>query len=372
MKNVRRTAGGRFPALAAALMLGVAMTASGARADEARTYRFDFANIQEQGELFKQLADGLVSAAKTAGVELKHYNNNGDGVTTSNNARLMVQDQPDVIMEYTGVEGIGASLKRTFDQAKIPFIAVNIPIPGGHWFNLVNKEIGADAAKVVVPLAKAKGWTGKDTTVLLVQAAFAGTEVNDCVRYFYTTSADMMDGLDKVDPASITATTTTIGGTGIQVDGKATLEGSYAAVKNVLQTLPKGRHILLFSINDDSVIGAWRAVTEAGRADETLVAGLGGSVAALKELRTNPHWVAEGSIFMPQWGEYLVAMGEAIKNGATPPPLTKSPQIVLTKQTVDKYYDADGKVVMLPPLVPENRYLADTGVLQKFKNVEGL
>ena len=65
-------------------------------------------------------------------------------------------------------------------------------------------------------------------------------------------------------------------------------------------------------------------------------------------------------------------MGVAIMNGVTPPPLTKTPQVILTKDTVDKYYDAEGKVKLLPPLVPENMYLKDTGVLQKFGNVEGL
>ncbi len=57
-------------------------------------------------------------------------------------------------------------------------------------------------------------------------------------------------------------------------------------------------------------------------------------------------------------------MAVAVHNGVTPPPLTKSPQLVLTPATVDKYYDAEGKVKLLPPLVPENMYLKDTGVLQ--------
>lgn len=333
---------------------------------------FDFANILESGELFKQMGDGIENAAKVAGIKMKRYNNNNDGPTTVNNARLMIQDKPDLILEYTGVEGIGASLKKMFGDEKIPFIAINIPIPGGYWFNLVNKEIGTDTANVVVPMAKAKGWTAADTTVLIVQGSQYGTEVNDCVRYFYVTAAKSMDGMDQVEPSAITALTTTIGKSGIQVDGKATLENSYTAVKNALQTLPPERHILLYSINDDSVLGAWRAITESKREANTMVAGLGGSIAAFKELRTNPRWVAEGSVFTTHWGQYLIAMGVAIMNGVTPPPLTKSPQAVLTKETVDKYYDADGKVKLLPPLVAENMYLKDTGVLQKFNNVEGL
>jgi ribose transport system substrate-binding protein len=356
---------------AAGLTLACVANLPAARADEQKQLSVTFANILESGELFRQMGDGVMEAAKVAGIKATRYNNNLDGPTTLNNARLMIQDQPDVILEYTAVEGIGASLKRLFTDAKIPYIAINIPVPGGIWFNLVNKEIGRDTANIVVPIAKSKGWTAADTTVIIVQGSQAGVEVNDCIRYFYVTAADTM-GLDKVAPSDITALTTTIGKTGFQVDGKGTLEVSYTAVKNVLQALPPDRHILLYSINDDSVLGAWRAITESQRQANTIVAGLGGSAAALKELRSNPQWVAEGSIFTTHWGEYLMAMAVAIKSGVTPPPLTKSPQLVLTRQTVDKYYDADGKVKLLPPLVPENAYLKDTGVLQKFHNIEGL
>jgi ribose transport system substrate-binding protein len=334
-------------------------------------YFFTFANVFEVGELFVQLGDGIENAAKVAGVKFKRYNNNNEPETTLNNARLMVQDKPNLILEYNGLEGIGESLKKIFEDAKIPFIAINVPIPGGIWFNLVNKDIGIDTAKVVVPIAQAEGFTAENTTVLIVQGATAGVEVNDCVRYFYITCAEMM-GLPTAAPEDITAETTVISDNGLQVDGKGTLEDSYTGVKNALQTLPADRKILLYTINDDSTVGSWRAITESQREANTFVAGLGGSVAAFKELRENPRWVAEGSVFATHWGQYLIAMGIAVMNGVTPPPLTKSPQTVLTKENVDKYYDAEGKVKLLPPLVPENEYLKDTNVLQKFNNVEGL
>src|SRR5690606_164812 len=129
-------------------------------------------------------------------------------------------------------------------------------------------------------------------------------EVNDSVRYFYVRAAELL-GLPPVAPESITATTTVISDAGVQADGKATLEDSYTAVKNVLQTIPADRNLLLFSVNDDSAVGTWRAVAESGRGENALIAGLGGSQAALKELRTNPNWVGEGSIFIPNWGVYL-------------------------------------------------------------------
>ena len=369
----RRRLMGSLAPLALAAAAGAPLLADATAVQAAdKQYFFDFANILESGELFKEFGDGLVAAAETAGVKVKRYNNNNDPQASVNNARLMLQDKPDLILEYIGIEGIGGSIARMVEQAKVPLVAVNVPIPGAYWFNLVNREIGTDTADTVVPLAKAKGWTAADTTVIIVQGSQAGTEVNDCVRHFYVTAAKAMPGMDQVEPAAITPLTTRIGKSGLQVDGKGTLADSYVAVKNVLQTLPADRHILLYAINDDSTLGSWRAITESRREDRTLVAGLGGSVAALKELRTNPNWVAEGSIFTSHWGQYLIAMGVAIMHGIKPPPLTKTPQVILTKDTVDKYYDPSGKVKLLPPLVPENAYLKDTGILQMFRNVEGL
>ena len=343
----------------------------GTRAQAQARYKLSFANITEAGELFVQLGNGIAAAAEAANIELRRYDNNFDSETTLRNAQLMVQDQPDLILEYNGVAGIGPALQRVFDTAGIPFIAINVDVPGGHWFNLVNSEIGADTARTVVPMAQAKGWSAADTTVIIVQSSESGEEVNDCVRYFYITAAEAM-GMPVAAPTDITALTTTISENGIQVDGKGQLEQSYTAVKNVLQTLPADRNILLYSVNDDSTIGAWRAVQEAGRADKVLVAGLGGSAAALQELRTNPSWVAEGTIFMGQWGQYLIAMAVAILEGAVPPELTKCPQTVLTAENVDTFYDADANVILLPPLDDSNSYLAATGVLQLFGNVQNL
>ena len=343
----------------------------GTRAQAQARYKLSFANITEAGELFVQLGNGIAAAAEAANIELRRYDNNFDSETTLRNAQLMVQDQPDLILEYNGVAGIGPALQRVFDTAGIPFIAINVDVPGGHWFNLVNSEIGADTARTVVPMAQAKGWSAADTTVIIVQSSESGEEVNDCVRYFYITAAEAM-GMPVAAPTDITALTTTISENGIQVDGKGQLEQSYTAVKNVLQTLPAERNILLYSVNDDSTIGAWRAVQEAGRAEKVLVAGLGGSAAALQELRTNPSWVAEGTIFMGQWGQYLIAMAVAILEGAVPPELTKCPQTVLTAENVDTFYDADANVILLPPLDDSNSYLAATGVLQLFGNVQNL
>src|SRR5260370_36283099 len=101
--------------------------------------------------------------------------------------------------------------------------------------------------------------------------------------------------MTKATPASITARTTTIGKlpSGIQVDGKAALEPTYAVVKTTLILIPKDRHLVVFTNTDDSAVGAWRAIVQAGRQRNTLIIGQTASPIGLQNLRTNPAWVAD-------------------------------------------------------------------------------
>lgn len=334
---------------------------------------FTFANANASGQLFVDMQNGMQAAADAAGVELKIYNNNMDGETALRNAQLMVQDQPDFIIMYNAVEGVGASLGRTFNDAGIPCIAVNVPFPGCAWFNLSNKDIGTETGIVMAEAAKERGWTGADTTVLLVQNATAGEEVNHSVMYFYEAVAQNMEGMDQIAATDITRQVTTMGNNLIQVDGQSALEPSYTAVKNILATIPEDRHLLIQTPNDDSAMGAWRAIEEANRAENTLIAGLGGGAEGLKQLRDNPNWVAEGDIFFPNWGEYIVAMAIEMLKGDVPPERTASPQVVLTKETLADYYpNAEPPAQLLPPLPPENEYLADSELLKLLDNIEGI
>lgn len=340
--------------------------------------RYAFANANESGALFVLLHRGVASAARTVGAEVTFYDNKFDGPTALNNARLIAQDKPDLAFEFNAVAGVGTSVGTLFSRAEIPCIAVNVPNEGCAWFNLDNAALGSDMAAAIAPLADEKGWTGEETTVLLVQAAMAGEDVNGGIRTFYGGLQDALPGMDRTDPAKLGATTTTIGDTGLQVDGKGTLDDSYTAVATALQSVPKDRNLIVFAINDDSALGAWRAIERAGRAETTMLASVGGGAEAIDQLRENPSWVAEGDVFFYYWGEYLMAMAQAVRDGATPPERTTSPQVVLTKDNVEEYYKPGETLAhTLPPLAPVeggkgNAYLEQTGVLQKFGNVSGL
>jgi ribose transport system substrate-binding protein len=333
---------------------------------------FVYASAADSIGIFKTVGDGIVKDSTTLGIKIKRYDNNLDGPTALRNAGLMVQDHPDVAIDWNTVVGVGAAVGAQFTRNKAKCLAVNQQIPGCHWFNLSNKQFGLDAAKTILPVAKKRGWTGKNTTVVMVVASANGVEVNNGPRYFYVTTAQTLPNFKKVTPAQITAKTTTIGGkNGIQIDCKSTIQGAYQAAKNIASSIPKSNNILLYGSDTDCDLGAYRALAQAGFGKRILTGGLGGTPDGLHQLRTNPNWLCEGALFLQNWAPYILTEAVAIANGVKPPSLTPAPQVMLTKATVDKYYKGNN-VKLLPPLVADNKYLAKYGILQKFGKVDGL
>jgi ribose transport system substrate-binding protein len=361
-------------------LAAIAMTACGggntpsSSSSSAQHYTFAYANVFDKSPTFKSVADNLVSQGKQVDITVRRYDNNSDGPTVLSNAKLMVQERPDVAIDWMGAEGVGPAVGKLFGDAKIPCIAVNQTIPGCPFFNLVNKDFGVQGAEIVAPLVQKAGWTAADTTLILAAAPGAGAEVNSNSRFFYEDLANKV-GLDKFTADQITDSTTTLGRNLVQVNGQGTgngpLEGTYTAVKTVLQSIPASRHLIVFTINDDSGLGGWRAITESHRENNTMILSAGADADGISQLRTNPHWVAEFSVFFEFWSEYLLAMGVAVKKGIKTPPQTYSPQVVLSKDNVDQYYNGTTPKAV-PPLPEQDKYLIQTGVLQKFGNIPGV
>jgi ribose transport system substrate-binding protein len=333
-----------------------------------------YASASDAIGIFKVVGDNLITDAEKLGMKATRYDNNLDPQTAIRNADLMIQEKPDIIIDWNAIVSAAPAIGKKIERAGIPCLSVNQQIPGCHWFNLSNKQMGTDAADVLIPLAKERGWNADNTTVFMVIAAANGTEVNDGPRHFYISVADELEGFTKVKPEDITPQTTVIGDyNGLQIDGKSSIEDAYTAAKNVVQTIPEGNNILLYGSDSDLSLGAFRALKEAGRDKQTLTCGLGATPEGLTQLRTNPQWMCEGALFLEDWPRYIIAQAAAILRGETPPDLTPAPQVMLTKDTVDQYYDGN-KVKLLPPLAADAEYLKETGVLQQLgpPDIEGL
>ncbi|MCK8615509.1 sugar ABC transporter substrate-binding protein [Gordonia sp. C13] len=397
--------------LAMALVLVISACSSGDDAPEVTGAAADtaiagssmaYTNATDAAPLYVLLQNGVEKAATTTGVALKTYDNALDPSKVSSNARLIAQSKPDYVASYNPVAGIYPSIEKIYEDAGIPCIAVNTPSVTGDqpgycsWLNLSNPQLCTDTAKAVGKAAQEKGWNGDNTTVLLVNAPSFGEQINNCNSYFYKEITNWVPGLQAInDVSDLKVTTTQLGDSMIQVDGKAQRGPSFDSVKNALAGVPSSKNLIVYTVADDSALGAWQAVEQAGRGPRSLVAGIGGTKEALEQLRTNPSWVAEGDLFFGHWGQFMMAMAAAKKADQQLPFQTIAPEAVLTKDLTlpdtivapiaDYYRDGETDAYQLPPLIPVaegetvfgrqtvgNDYLATTGVLQLFNNVKDL
>lgn len=313
----------------------------------------------ESDASFAPVLTGFRSLSKRLGIHLYVYNNNDDASTGLNNAQLMAEDKPSVVVDWNAVASIGASLGRVFSNAHTRCIAVNTTIPGCPFFNLDDESLGESEGTAVGPLARAKGWNADDVTVVLVDDPAAGFTINSAIYGFYTEFAKDFPGMKQMAPKQFSATTTRVGNyNAVLINGDADLQDTYTALTTALETIPKGRHLVIDTLNDDSGLGALRALAQARRdtAADAMVVGNSVDADGLKELRTNPVWVADSSIFVNSWPRILVAMGDAMLNGVKPPTQTLPPQVALTKANVDKYYSGT-KQISSPALPSTDHYL---------------
>lgn len=376
--------------------------ASGSGEGEGKTLlegsKVAFANYSDAAPVYLELKKGVEAAAQTTGVDLSTYDNKGEAQQTLQNAQLMANSKPDTIMDLNPVAGTTQSAEDLFERGNIPCIAVNVPGSGYcPWIDLSNQALGTEMAKVVAKEAKAKGWKASDIEVILIQSAGLGPAVNSSIGFYYEELSKLIPGLPKVKSyKEIGPETTTIGDSVVQVNGEALRQPSFEAVENALQGIPAGKHLIIYSITDESSLGGYTAVQRAGRENDLLITGLAGSEEGLEQLRKNPAWVAEGDVFFSHWGEYLMAMAAAMMEGQETPDMTAAPIATETKNLTIKgtgivpigtYYKPNSvQPYRLPPLQPVeegitttgepgtvgNQYLEGTGVLQMFGNVTGL
>jgi ribose transport system substrate-binding protein len=314
---------------------------------------------------YKAMGDSFVKSAEALGIKVYRFDNNADAATSLTNARLMVQEKPDVIIDYSGIASANPAIGAIFTKAKIPCVALNLPIPGCSQFGFSQQQLGTDVGTAAAQAIQAKGWTGSNTTLIDAWSPMYGQDVNYSQSYLYSALAKALPQWKQVSGADIPLTATQEGSHAVFVNGSGDLQTTNTVVAQALQDIPSSQNVIVSVFNHNSALGAQQALITAGRKNWEII-GSGPNAPEIQSIETNPHWLMSADFFFTAWPKYALAMAYALHAGVKLPALTESAIQATTKSNVNTYYNAAGLLKSAPPLPA-----ADAALVPYLKEVGG-
>jgi ribose transport system substrate-binding protein len=110
-------------------------------------------------------------------------------------------------------------------------------------------------------------------------------------------------------------------------------------MQDVLTRLADADRILVTAINDPSAVGALRAVEQAGRTDQVLIAGQNATIEARDEICTGGGaFVGSVAYFPDRYGDKLIPLAIDLANGAAPPDAVYVDHLWIDEANIDQHY----------------------------------
>ncbi len=292
-------------------------------------YQIGFANLGEDRSIFAvAVRHGLEQAARKLGnVDLVLADNRLSAEVALKVAAELVADNVDLAIEYQIDEQAGAAVASKFNAAKIPVIAVDIPMVGATYFGVDNYRSGHMAGVALGRWIQAH-WQGSVDHVLVLQYVLAGSLPAARIR-------GQVDGLmEQLATLPQEAVTYLNGGT--------TADSFEQQVADLLVELPAGDKVAILSFNDNTTMGALRAAQQCGREQDLAIVSQGADEQVRAEIRRVELPVIGGTAFWPErYGEQLMAIALRILRGEPVPPAVYVEHVFLDAGNIDRYYPED-------------------------------
>lgn len=295
-----------------------------------KVYRLGYAAQGPDYEFSKDVSASLTRAAAAEQIELIALDNRYSAKVAQKNADFFVREKVDLVIEFQTDQEIAPIVAAKYQEARIPFIAIEIPHPGATYFGANNYEAGLIGGRYLGRWAK-QNWQGTVDELVLFGLSRAGNLPKMRLTGIQTGLKEVLPDIDRVR--------TTV------LDGDGQFGRSFEMMRKHLRGTSSSR-FLVSGINDASVLGALRAFDEAGRSASCAGMGQNASPEARQELRV-PRTRLVGSVaFFPEkYGEGLIKLALDILNQRSVPPAVFVQHKLITPKTVDHYYPND---VLLP------------------------
>ena len=291
-----------------------------------------FANIFGTLPFCISVENNIKAQLKLAGVDLNKgwitMDNQYDSVIGLKNADIMLSKHPNFFIEFQADAKVNNIVAGKFGAAKIPLLAIDVPIPGSPFMGVDNWKVALIGGHEMAKQIKAKfgGWDNVDLVALGQMPAGGDVVMLRSEGFAQALSEDF--GIDVKDPKIV------------RFDGgMGQTEQAKAAMDDVLSAHPDAVKIAVTSINEQTMAGIIASLQGAGRWDpaNVVVITLGMDELGQSQIRDG---LSDGGVaFFPErYGEYVVPAVCATLAGQPVPAYIFVENVIVNSKNVDKLY----------------------------------
>jgi len=291
-----------------------------------------FANIYGTLPFCISVENNIKDQLKLAGVDLTKgwisMDNQYNSVLGLKNADIMLSKKPNFFVEFQFDSKVNNIVAAKFGAAKIPLLAIDVPIPGSSFMGVDNWKVSLMGGHEMSKQIKAKfgGWSGVDMVVLGQFPAGGDVLMLRSEGFAQALSEDF--GVETTDPKIV------------RFDGGAgQSEQAKAAMDDVLAAHPDAVTIAVTSVNEQTMAGIIASLQGAGRWDTKNVVVITLGMDELGQSMIRDGQSDGGVAFFPEhYGEYVVPAIIATLQGQPIPPYLYVENVIINKSNIDKYY----------------------------------
>ena len=292
-----------------------------------KRYRIGYASQSNLLPFTTTVSDSLVVAANAANVDLLVLNNGFSPRVALQNAETFVAEKVDLVVDSQINVAVAAQIAAKFSDARIPFIALDIPHPGAIYFGADNYKAGRMAGRHLARWAT-KHWKNGPEQVILLGVDAAGPLLNARLT-------GVLDGINELGEF----------GRSVPTHHYDTKGGQFEATLDIVRRHLRRRRperALVGAVNDSTALAALQAFREAGLERACAIAGQDGSLAAREEMRRpNTRLVCSVAYFPELYGERILQLAlDVLKHKPVAPAVFVQHELI-TPQNVDKVYPND-------------------------------
>jgi len=292
-----------------------------------KRYRIGYGSQSSLLPFTATVSDSLVVAANAANVDLFVLSNGLSPRVALQNADIFVAEKVDLVVDSQINIGVAPQIALKLSEARIPFIALDIPHPGAIYFGADNYKAGRMAGRHLARWT-AENWKNGAEQIILLGVDAAGPLLNARLT-------GVLDGINEVSTF----------GHNIPTHHYDTKGGQFEATLDIMRRHIRRRkpeRAIIGAVNDSTALGALQAFREAGLERSCAIAGQDGSLAAREEMRRHSSRLICSVAYFPEsYGERIIRLAlDMLKNKPVAPAVFVQHEL-LTAQNVDKVYPND-------------------------------